>query len=549
MAFEFVSQVKLDGNSSSIYSHQTDMQDDTESLNMTGLTPEEELYYNISYRFKIIMSQPHQLIALILGFVAISSNLLSILALRQCRWSCYFKLLMSLSCSDVLIGCSLVLHKLSKVFNPAYRVGVGPPAARLRSRCVFMVIKALNNTALNSSLLNLMAMALDHYLAILRPLHYHALLTNNRTHVLIMLLWLTALILGFSDFFSAIGMAKQFVAGSELNYCEVVWGTSYQEEFCTFGLTVICLCVLCCIYLRIYLVVRRQQQRDLQHNKKALCTTFLVLGSFILCWLPICLFQLSMFIQVRLHPDSLRQMSDSLYHADQYLTSLLFFNAIADPLIYVCRLQEVRHGYTHVFSCCCKSFYKNQARRRQSESLTVDVTLSHHRKSSSTSHKTDKCSNHTCLSILPSSVTENSQSMSSHSKDTTSQSVQVSNNGSSEVPLPNQCISTDSNLKEVTQSVYMNGQIRINGVTTAINDDMPLLCKEVNENGSEVNKTESNVHSVESKEQRENIKNNYNQTLKERDCRTKLNVDNAEKEHLLLEKASKEVIDNHKSWQ
>ena len=505
MTSEFASHVELGGNFSLDCSNRMVLHENTESGNMTCWTPEKDLYLNISYRFKTLMSQPHQLIALILGFMAISSNLLSILALRQCQCNCYFKLLMSLSSSDILIGCTLVLHKLSKVFIPAYRVGMGSPAARLRSRCVFMVIKAFNNTALNSSLLNLMAMALHHYLAILRPLHYHMLLTHKRTHLLIILLWLVALILGFSDFLSAIGMTRQNEAGLELNYCEVVWMTSYQEEFCTFGLTAVCLCILCCIYLRIYLVVCKQQQRESHRNKKALCTTLLVLSFFILCWLPNCLFQLSMFIQVRLHPNMLHHMSDSLYHADKYLTLLLFFNAIADPLIYVCRLTEIRQGYVSVISCCCKNFFKYPTRLRQSEDIALQAMVTQHRKSLDNSHKTDKSSDRICPTVLDQSISATSL-VSSHSRNSPPQSRHHADkpsnikcpttlyasemehskfmlngkNSSSqvnqlsdkpfEVPLLQRDISTDSDLEKVMQTKYVNGHTHINVPTVIITD-------------------------------------------------------------------------------
>ena len=50
------------------------------------------------------------------------------------------------------------------------------------------------------------------------------------------------------------------------------------------------------VYFRIYFEVRKHQQRgpavyEFQRSKKALATTLLILGTFMLCWLPMCLFQ------------------------------------------------------------------------------------------------------------------------------------------------------------------------------------------------------------------------------------------------------------------
>ena len=40
------------------------------------------------------------------------------------------------------------------------------------------------------SLLNLLALAIDHYIAIVKPLHYSSIVTNSRIRVCIVLIWL-----------------------------------------------------------------------------------------------------------------------------------------------------------------------------------------------------------------------------------------------------------------------------------------------------------------------------------------------------------------------
>ena len=244
--------------------------------------------------------------------------MLSLLALTQVRTpiGSYFKLLMSLAISDILLGLSLLSLFLNKVFNPVYLPGYGPPALRLRSRCIFMVIKALNNTSLNSTALNLMVMALDHYIAILRPLHYHMFVNNRRRYIVIVTLWICAAFFGFSDFIFGIG---SYDSESRYNYCEQIWLTDYHEEYITLALGIICLCTMSFIYIRIYIVVRQQQTRDrlqsqsceLKNNKKALITTLLILGCFMLCWLPICLLEVSLMIQVQVSMVYFQKVKDN----------------------------------------------------------------------------------------------------------------------------------------------------------------------------------------------------------------------------------------------
>ena len=157
--------------------------------------------------------------------------------------------MVSLSLSDIVVGCNSLMYVINKIFNPTYMLGVGHPSDRLRSRCMFIFVKALNNIGLNITLLNLMAMSLDHYIAITRPLHYPKLLCQEKARMMIVFLWLTAIICGSSDLFSAIPLYHTMK--SEYNFCEIVWRSGYQEEYTVFVLAGICFIMmmyLCILY-------------------------------------------------------------------------------------------------------------------------------------------------------------------------------------------------------------------------------------------------------------------------------------------------------------
>ena len=61
-------------------------------------------------------------------------------------------------------------------------------------------VKAMNTALLTSILLNLMEMELDHYVAIIKPLHYPVLMNNKRRHFMIVVFWTVSLLLRFSNF-------------------------------------------------------------------------------------------------------------------------------------------------------------------------------------------------------------------------------------------------------------------------------------------------------------------------------------------------------------
>ena len=316
-----------------------------------------------------LFTQPQKLIALILGFFAVSLNILSLLAMSQIknRITSHHRLIISLAISDMLIGVTVVLHFIVIAFNINYFPGYGPPEARLQSRCLFMATKALNSTGLNISLLNLMGMAIDHYMAIIRPLHYPSQMNRRKASIMITFLWVTAIILGFSDFLTGVK-----IYGSKeprYNYCEATFISLYQDEYVVFAITFIASGVMTYIYTRIYIKIKRHRipgerhvskeslkrsslRKDINKSKRALITTLLILGSFMICWLPNCLYQIALVIQVQVDKKKLLQWQKTLKTIDEYFVDLLVVNSITDPIIYAVRMYDVQLGYKRLIRKC-----------------------------------------------------------------------------------------------------------------------------------------------------------------------------------------------------
>jgi hypothetical protein len=264
----------------------------------------------------------------------------------------YLRIVISLLLSDLLVALSLLAHFVATILLPLYKPGYGPWQARVTSRCTFIVIKAVNTMGLNIILLNLMAMAINHYVAILQPFQLHILLSRTRTNVMIFILWGIAAISGFSNFFSPIGELDEFFYWRwKFNYCEFIWLTKYQEEFITFAIAIVCMVAMLVIYLRILFEVRYKSNQEIvvrrsNTNTKAVITTFFILGSFIVCWLPLCLFNIVLLIVTRGGDSSgfLRPLVPYLGIIEEYLFDLVLLNTLCDPLIYGIRIKEVRRG-------------------------------------------------------------------------------------------------------------------------------------------------------------------------------------------------------------
>lgn len=198
------------------------------------------------------------------------------------------------------------------------------------------------------ALSNLLAMALDHYIAIMIPLQYPRILSKRRGYLLIGILWFLAALGGFSNFIiGAIGYKPQKL----FNFCEYIMYDNYHAEFLIFGVTIICLFAITFIYTRIYFEVKKIQAKTslvpnyTLHNNKAMITTLVIIGTFIICWLPNCIFQITMIAQIHLNKKMVYKLFDTFLLISKYLHILQLTNCIIDPIIYAVRLKIVKTGY------------------------------------------------------------------------------------------------------------------------------------------------------------------------------------------------------------
>ncbi|XP_060070726.1 melanocortin receptor 5-like [Ylistrum balloti] len=323
----------------------------------TNLQPQ-----NLHERAEVILSQPETILILVLSFLALLVNTLSICATASIPHglTTHSKLIISLALSDILVTFSVFIHVLNKVLNPAKIPPLMDPYERLTSSCMFALINGLNTMAHLISLLNLLAMAIDHYTAVLQPLYYNTILSRIKGNIMIALLWILAIIGGFCNFLTGLSTYKD--RERYLNYCEVIMYNDFHGEYLIMTVTFICLVSISFIYLRIYCEVKAINsrltylQKDSFHNKKSLITTLLIIGTFVLCYLPTCIFQIAMVIQIHVNRETVKKLFVTLLRANKYLYALLLLNSVCDPIIYAVRLKDVQMGYYRLLSRCFKCY-------------------------------------------------------------------------------------------------------------------------------------------------------------------------------------------------
>ncbi|XP_060086201.1 melanocortin receptor 5-like [Ylistrum balloti] len=317
---------------------------------------------NLHERVEVILCQPETILILLLSFLALLVNILSICATANIPHglTTHSKLIISLALSDILITLSVFFHLLNKVLNFVKFPPLLDPNDRLVSSCMFALINGLNTMAHLISLLNLLAMAIDHYTAVFQSLYYNTILSRKKGNIIIAFLWILAFIGGFCNFLTGLGSYKN--RARYVNYCEVIMYNDFHGEYLVMLVTFICFVCISFMYLRIYCEVRKINnrltylQKDNFHNKKSLITTLLIIGTFIICWLPTCIFKIAMIIQIRVNREIVQKLFVTFLRANKYLYALLLLNSVCDPIIYAVRLRDVQMGYYRLLSRCFKCY-------------------------------------------------------------------------------------------------------------------------------------------------------------------------------------------------
>ncbi|CAH1788690.1 unnamed protein product [Owenia fusiformis] len=312
-------------------------------------------YFDIGWRAQYILSQPDHSIGLVLSIVSILANIGSLLAVGHLRGglTAHRRFLISLIVSDIFVGLVVLVTIINFITNPLplpkFQGDVG---ARNAAECARWFIKGLHRSSHIISLLNLLAMTLDHYIAIVRPLRYPSIVNSKRTLISIIALWTISFILGFSEVFAGIGVKLEHIT-----YCEfITYFSGYDSIFIVFAIAVLCFITMAFVYAVIYKIVRHHVSIEMADNRKAVVTTLLIIGTFAICFLPETIFQIVMLIIKRHDPNFVRmhhKLFITLLKVNNYLYLLMLLNCLCDAIIYAARMRDVRNGYSRMIERWC----------------------------------------------------------------------------------------------------------------------------------------------------------------------------------------------------
>ncbi|XP_055371500.1 uncharacterized protein LOC129605636 [Condylostylus longicornis] len=266
----------------------------------------------------------------------LGGNFLTIIAVRfsrRLRSITSNLFVLSLAISDILVGFTLPYHL-------AFYMGSG--LGKTKEYCLlrfFLIILACCN-----SIWNLIAIAVDRYIAIFFPLHYSRYMTKKVAIILLGFGW----ILGIA--FATIPLIwNNWDTATQCEFDEILkpW---YMAGVITPGFSMVWLCMLT-VYLRIWREAAKHAKQlrssftglhETPSDSKSVQVVLFILGCFSFCWLP---YFIIACVQIFKYVDKSTPM---LYKA---AFSLAMANSGMNPIIYAWKNTGFRRAFARLLRC------------------------------------------------------------------------------------------------------------------------------------------------------------------------------------------------------
>ena len=263
------------------------------------------------------------------GFLCYTTIILNIVTIHAIRKTALLPkplrtLLLSLAASDVGVGL---------LVQPLYISAVVSGLKRKRIDCIsYKGLYVVINFFCISSLLNVVTISVDRFLAVHLHLRYQELVTHKRVIAAVISIWLLSAII------SSI----------------VIWNPLFIiSRVAGFVNMTVCLILVVIVYWRIYIVLKRHKnqiqglqiqevQQGVQNGdllnflklRKSALGTFYVFIVFVICYLPSYIL-LFLPLAPPLSPISLNE-------AWPYAVTLVFLNSSLNPVIYCWKMEPIR---------------------------------------------------------------------------------------------------------------------------------------------------------------------------------------------------------------
>ncbi|XP_067863909.1 adenosine receptor A1-like [Heptranchias perlo] len=229
-----------------------------------------------------------------------------------------------------------------------------------------LLVSCVLITLTQSSILSLLAIAVDRYLRAKIPTRYRIIVTQKRAWIVVGICWLGSTLIGLTPMFGWHNRSSEEVQKEERNssnkyiICQFtkVIRMDYMVYFNFFGWVLLPLVIMFGLYTEIFYIIRKQLNKKVTNatdskryfgkELKLAKSLALVLFLFAVCWLP------------------LHTMNFILYFFPQYNVTktaiyigifLSHANSAVNPVVYAFRIKKFRVSFFQIWNKCilCKN--------------------------------------------------------------------------------------------------------------------------------------------------------------------------------------------------
>jgi hypothetical protein len=265
--------------------------------------------------------------------------------------------LVSLAVGDTFLG----------VINMSTFIFIVAPSEYWRNVCgtpVFFITPTVAWITTVLSYLHILVITTDCFLCIMKPLHYHQMMTPRRAKIVIAIIWIAPVALG-----SVYLINEVFI-----EVCRSTNHLSIYRSLLRAILWSVVVFVVVVMYLRILLVIRKQKRQittalsshqpanttnssgsesgsygNANKQTKQVAMVFLIIISFIVLWCP----TITLELFTDLYPDSLASgtSSSTIITISIICHTIAFANSAVNAFIYARMDKEFRKAYKQILQC------------------------------------------------------------------------------------------------------------------------------------------------------------------------------------------------------
>lgn len=270
----------------------------------------------------------------------------------------------------------------SSVFAVTLFINTYLPVIGINLRWLQIIMEMIKLSGILITVTHLLALSLNHYIGILKPLHYNSIVTRRKVTAVTILLWVFPtiyvifLFVYYADAKYWYDNFSYLIIDSPVDNNRTTFIDTFRFRMSLSAYFLVSILLMAVCYVHILVIVRKQQniwkhlsrvgstkwsgrsvkgcsskankeQKQLEGNIRAIYTTLLILGSCVIGWMPaLLMFVLMCQTDCYIHGKELENLNrDYLIEvmSMRWLENMLIvLKMLANPIIYSIRMKEIQ---------------------------------------------------------------------------------------------------------------------------------------------------------------------------------------------------------------